>query len=127
MRWILLVLALFVVGCAFRLPTPAQSVQLSELRERQTAVLEKIDGLALKLQDGEITLTEFTAAAAELYAEAKQVEAEIKAVVDSGAPLWSVIANGILAVALFFFGGKRNLPVLVGSILERVGKKTKGK
>ena len=127
MRWVLLVLALLVVGCAFRLPTPAQQAQLNELRVRETAVLEKIDVLALKLKDGEITLAEFTAAASELYAEAQQLTAEIKAVVDAGAPLWSVIANGILAIALLFFGGKRNLPLLIGGVLETLGKKTKGK
>ena len=127
MRWLVVVALLFVVGCAFRLPTPAQQVQLNELRAEQSALLEEVDALALKLKDGEIDLDEFKVQAAEIYAKVKIVEANIQKVVDSGAPLWSVIANGVLTLALFFFGGKRNLPVLVGNVLERVGKKAKGK
>lgn len=127
MRWLFVVALLLVVGCSFRLPTPAQQAQLNELRAVQAELLGQIDTLALKLQDGEITLDEFKAQAAELYAKGKQAEADIQAVVDAGAPLWSVIANGVLTLALFFFGGKRNLPVLVGNVLERVGKKAKGK
>ena len=127
MRWVVVLAVLFVVGCSFRLPTPAQQAQLNELGAEQAELLEEIDALAVKLKKGEITLDEFKTAAQSLYAKVKVVEANIQKVVDSGAPLWSVIANGVLTVALFLFGGKRNLPVLVGNVLERVGKKAKGK
>jgi len=155
-RWLWVLVLVFCAGCSWQYTPEQQvevdkwraeaktaAAELAEAKELMEAKWAEVKKWEARLADGkwrDLSLAEIqegVAFARQSYNEAvvkvaqlegryKSAAESFKAAKEAGVPTWRLVLEGVAVVLLGLFGGKRNLPALIGAGADKVAKKLNG-